>query len=186
MDEAAKLRIAELGFDAESFCRDIADHKSSLRGEPSVYCGTYAKYGDGDLSASALYEIAQAMNVDLALLLTGDAPKMSVFTVTRKDKGVSVNRRSQYAYQALAANLAGKKAEPFVVTVPTTERDARITLNAHPGQEMDYVLEGTLKVVIHGNEVVLNPGDSIYFDSSHPHGMASIGDIPAKFLAIIM
>ncbi len=154
----------------------------------AIPVATYLDYenGDGDLSASALYEIAQAMNVDLALLLTGDAPKMSVFTVTRKDKGVSVNRRSQYAYQALAANLAGKKAEPFVVTVPTTERDARITLNAHPGQEMDYVLEGTLKVVIHGNEVVLNPGDSIYFDSSHPHGMASIGDIPAKFLAIIM
>lgn len=50
MDEAAKLRIAELGFESESFSRDIADHKSSLRGEPSVYCGTYAKYGDGDLS----------------------------------------------------------------------------------------------------------------------------------------
>ena len=154
----------------------------------AIPVATYLDYenGDGDLSASALYEIAQAMNVDLALLLTGDAPKMSVFTVTRKDKGVSVNRRSQYAYQALAANLAGKKAEPFVVTVPTTERDARITLNAHPGQEMDYVLEGPLKVVIHGNEAVLNPGDSIYFATSHPHGMASIGDIPAKFLAIIM
>lgn len=142
--------------------------------------------GDGDISASELYEIAQAMDVDLALLLTGDAPKMNIFTVTRKDKGVDVKRRSQYGYQQLAANFADKKIEPFIVTVPTTEKDAKATLNAHPGQEMSYVLEGKLKVVIHGNEIILEPGDCIYFDSTHPHGMVTVGDQPAKFLAIIM
>ena len=142
--------------------------------------------GEDDIPASLLYEAARVMNVDLALLLTGDAPKMNIFTVTRKDKGVTVNRRSQYGYQALAANFAGKRIEPFIVTVPTTEKDAKVCLNAHPGQEMDYVLEGTLKVVIHGNEIILNAGDSIFFDSSHPHGMATVGDVPAKFMAIIM
>lgn len=149
---------------------------------------TYLDYenGEGDISASALYEIANALEVDLSLLLTGDAPKMSIFTVTRKGKGVTVQRRREYGYQALASNFADKKAEPFIVTVPTTSPDAEIALNTHPGQEMDYVLEGTLKVVIHGNVILLNEGDSIYFDSNRPHGMASVGDVPAKFLAIIM
>ncbi len=142
--------------------------------------------GTGDISASTLNEAAQILHVDLALLLTGEAPRMNVFTVTRAGKGVFVDRRKEYKYQSLAANFVGKKIEPFHVTVPPQPEDAEIHMNSHPGQEMDYMLEGTLKVVIHGNTVILNPGDCIYYDSSNPHGMAAIGDTPAKFIAIIM
>ena len=142
--------------------------------------------GTEDISASKLYEIAQILNVDLALLLTGDSPKMDVFTVTRAGKGVAVDRRRQYKYQALAANFANKKTEPFLVTIPSKGEDAEVSLNSHPGQEFDYVLEGTLKLVIHGNVIILNPGDCIYYDSNNPHGMAAIGDTPTKIIALIM
>ncbi len=142
--------------------------------------------GNEDISASKLYEISQILNVDLALLLTGDSPKMNVFTVTRAGKGVAVDRRKQYKYQALAANFANKKTEPFLVTIPSKGEDAEVSLNCHPGQEFDYVLEGTLKIVIHNNVIILNPGDSIYYDSNNPHGMAAIGDSPAKIIALIM
>lgn len=142
--------------------------------------------GCEDISASKLYEIARILNVDLALLLTGEAPRMDVFTVTRAGQGVGVERRREYKYMALAANFSNKKAEPFLVTVPPSPPDAEVAQNSHPGQEMDYMLEGVLKVVIHGNEVILNPGDCIYYDSLNPHGMAAIGDKPAKFIAIIM
>lgn len=142
--------------------------------------------GNEDISASKLYEISQILNVDLALLLTGDSPKMNVFTVTRAGKGVAVDRRKQYKYQALAANFANKKTEPFLVTIPSKGEDAEVSLNCHPGQEFDYVLEGTLKIVIHNNVIILNPGDSIYYDSNNPHGMAAIGDTPAKIIALIM
>ena len=142
--------------------------------------------GEEDISASKLYEIAQILNVDLALLLTGDAPKMNVFTVTRAGHGVAVDRRRQYKYQALAANFANKKTEPFLVTIPSGGDSPEVSLNRHPGQEFDYVLEGTLKIVIHGNEIILNPGDSIFYDSNNPHGMAAIGDQPAKIIALIM
>lgn len=142
--------------------------------------------GNGDISASKLYEISQLLGVDLALLLTGEAPKMNVFTVTRSGQGVIVDRRKEYKYQALAANFAEKKCEPFLVTVPPEDENTKIAQNCHPGQEMDYMLEGTLKVVIHSNEIILNPGDCIYYDSSNPHGMKAIGDKPAKFIAIIL
>lgn len=142
--------------------------------------------GQEDISASRLHEIAQKLGVDLALLLTGKTPRMNVFAVTRKGEGVAVERRRQYQYEALAYNFAGKKAESFVVAVPVSEPGAEIALNSHPGQEMDYILEGTLKVVICGNELILTPGDSIYYDSSYPHGMATVGARPARFLAVIL
>ena len=47
---------------------------------------------------------------------------------------------------------------------------AAIRLHDHPGVEFIYVLQGTLSVHIGGEEHGLGAGDSIYFDSSVPHG----------------
>jgi quercetin dioxygenase-like cupin family protein len=146
----------------------------------------YSKYESGelDIPASILFEIAQLLEVDMTVLLTGEDPRMHIFTITRKDEGVSVERRKQYQYEGLAPNFIHKKAEPFVVTVePQSNQDS--TPNSHPGQEFDYVLEGSLKVIIHDNEIILNEGDSIYFDSNYNHSMQAVGDKAAKFLAII-
>jgi quercetin dioxygenase-like cupin family protein len=146
----------------------------------------YNKYESGelDIPASILFEIAQLLKVDMTVLLTGEDPRMHIFTITRKDEGVSVERRKQYQYEGLAPNFIHKKAEPFIVTVePQSNQDS--TPNSHPGQEFDYVLEGSLKVTIHNNEIILNEGDSIYFDSNYNHSMQVVGDKAAKFLAII-
>lgn len=44
-------RLAELDFSPESLRDAISEHESDYREEnPSVYCGTYGKYNDGDLS----------------------------------------------------------------------------------------------------------------------------------------
>ncbi len=162
----------------------VAEMAKCIGTTEEYYCAYEA--GNEDISASRLYEIAQKLGVDLSLLLTGSAPRMNTFTVTRKGKGPGVARRQQYQYQALAANFANKKGEPFIVTVPVRGDTAEVSLNQHPGQELDYVLEGTLKVVVCGNEIILNEGDCIFYDSSHPHGMVAMGSEPAKFIAIIL
>ena len=48
------------------------------------------------------------------------------------------------------------------------------------------MLEGSLKVTIHDNEVVLNEGDSIFFDSMYEHVMEALNDMPVKLLAVVM
>jgi quercetin dioxygenase-like cupin family protein len=111
---------------------------------------------------------------------------MHYFTVTRKGQGISVERRKQYKYQSLASNFINKKAEPFIVTVEPKPKGAAVQTNAHPGQEFNYVLEGSLKFIIRDQEFVLEAGDSIYFDSSCEHAMIALGGKPARFLAIIM
>ena len=78
------------------------------------------------------------------------------------------------------------KAEPFEVCVEPSSEDTPIHLSSHPGQEFNYMLEGSMILYIDGHHIVLNEGDSLYFDSSHSHGMKAIGDKPAKFLAIII
>jgi transcriptional regulator with XRE-family HTH domain len=148
----------------------------------------YALYESGqeDIPASILYEVAQELKVDMGVLLTGEDPKMHIFTVTRHGHGVGVARVHQYAYQSLAANFIHKKAEPFLVTVPPREDGTRPVTNAHPGQEFDYVVSGTLRVYIHNQVLVLETGDSVFFDSGHDHAMEAVGDVPATFLAVIV
>lgn len=169
--------------------RDISGISSEEMTEKlALTIDTYSKYenGEDDIPASVLLEIAQVLNVDMSVLLTGESPRMHIFSVTRKDKGVSVQRRKDYKYQNIAANFAHKKAEPFIVKVDPKPEGTPVSSNSHPGQEFDYVLEGTLKVVIHNNEIVLEEGDSIFFDSNYAHGMQAMGGKPAKFLAVIL
>lgn len=149
---------------------------------------SYQRYENGseDIPASILYKIAADLQVDMGLLLTGEAPRMHIFTVTRKGKGVDVERRKQYSYQNLAANFIHKKAEPFMVTVDPKPDTSQPKKNAHPGQEFNFVLEGRLKIYIHKNEIELEAGDSIYFDANYEHAMEALDGQPAKFLAIIL
>ena len=51
---------------------------------------------------------------------------------------------------------------------------------------MNYVLEGRLLIGLNGKEIELNPGDSLYFDSSLPHGMKALDGKTVRFLAIIL
>ena len=58
--------------------------------------------------------------------------------------------------------------------------------NSHDGQEFDYILSGTMHIVIGKNDLTLNPGDSVYYDSRMPHAMEAAGDEPVQFLAIVI
>lgn len=147
----------------------------------------YKKYetGEIDIPASFLYELANRFQVDLGLLLTGEETRMNIFDVTRANKGVKVSRRKEYEYENLCEKFKNKKAEMFIVTVDP-EEDPIPSLNTHLGQEFNYVLEGSMKLYIHNNEIVLNEGDSIIFDASHRHAMVALNDEKAKFLAMII
>ena len=173
-------RVKELRELSEISIQDIASKLKIGADKYSLY-----EKGEEDIPASVLVEIAQIFKVDTTLLLTGESPRMNIFTVTRNGKGVEVERRKEYKYQSLAANFVHKKAEPFIVTVEPKPEGTQIHTNTHPGQEMDYLLEGRLKMMIHGNEIILEPGDSIYFDSGYEHGMLALDGAPAKFLAMI-
>ncbi|MDR0994126.1 MAG: cupin domain-containing protein [Verrucomicrobiota bacterium] len=148
----------------------------------------YLEYEDGskDIPASVLHDAAHVMGADLTELLTGEAPRLKIFTVTRAGKGVSVERRKDYRYLNLATNFIGRKADVFEVSVPPETETEGAHANAHPGQEMDYLLEGRLLVNIHGNDLILEPGDCVYFDATHPHSMRALDGKPARFLALII
>jgi Uncharacterized conserved protein, contains double-stranded beta-helix domain len=183
----------------EETIKEIADRIKDLREimgvsienmakELKIAPELYRNYENGmaDIPASVLYLLAQRFNVELTSLLTGEEPRLHSYALTRKGKGVFVERRQDYKYQNLALNFIHKKAEPFLVTVDPDDADAPVHLNKHPGQEFDYVLEGTLQLVLGKNEIILNEGDSLFYDSNIPHGMKALNQKKVQFLAIIL
>ncbi len=113
-------------------------------------------------------------------------PNYVYFSVVRKGKGLKLERTKQYKYESLAYNFIHKKAEPFMVTVEPRPGDTWPEFNSHPGQEFNYVVEGTMKTIIDGHEIILNPGDSVYFDSGCKHAMKAMNNEPVRFLAIVL
>ncbi len=142
--------------------------------------------GSADIPISFLLALGSRFNVELSALLTGGEPKLKIYTLTRAGDGVSVNRRKQYKYQSLGFNMADKVGEPFLVTTEPVPEGTPISSYSHDGQEFDYVLEGTLRIVINGKELLLYPGDSVYFNSGYPHGMQAVDGKSAKFLAFVL
>jgi transcriptional regulator with XRE-family HTH domain len=172
-------RIKELreiyAVSAESLARDL-----------QLPLTDYMNYESGsfDIPVGVLYKIAHKFDIELSALLSGDNPRLHIYNLVRKGQGLSVDRRKQYTYESLAFNFIDKKTEPFLVTVEPDE--AALTYGSHPGQEFNFIIEGSLMLIIDKHELVLQEGDSIYFDSSYNHAMKALNNKPARFLAVIV
>jgi transcriptional regulator with XRE-family HTH domain len=142
--------------------------------------------GKTDISVALLIKISQKLGVEFGALLTGENPRLHQYCIVRKGHGAQVERMKQYKYESLAYNFIHKKAEPFLVIAEPYADDRKLSYNAHPGQEFNYILEGSLMVYFEDHAIELHEGDSIYFDSSHKHAMKAINGKPVKFLAMIM
>lgn len=169
--------------------REIAGMSAeSLADEFNIPHATYLAYenGSADIPVGLLYEIAHKFNVELTALLTGEEPRLHQYSLVRDGHGIDIERRKEYKYQDLAYNFIHKKGEVFYVTVEPKPAGTPPSANRHPGQEFNYVLEGTMKVVFDTSEVLLHRGDSLYFDAAQNHAMVAQDGKPAKFLAVIM
>ena len=142
--------------------------------------------GEQDIPVSILHQISLHYGIDLSALMFGDEPRMNAYFLTRKGKGAAVERTKAYKYQSLAAGFMNRKADPFIVTVEPGNESVPVHLNSHPGQEFNLVIEGRMLINIEGKEIILNQGDSIYFNSKLPHGMKALDGKTVRFLAVIM
>ncbi|HTN68882.1 MAG TPA: XRE family transcriptional regulator [Dysgonamonadaceae bacterium] len=142
--------------------------------------------GEKDMTISVMKAISEKFNIDISTLMFDDEPKMSSYFITRRGKGLSINRVETYKYQTLAGGFNNRKAEVFEVTIEPRVAELPLHTSNHGGQEFNRVLSGKMRFFIDNKELVLHEGDSIYFDASRPHGMQPMDGKPVKFLAVIL
>ena len=168
--------------------REISDYTvAEAAAATGVSEAEYSAYESGsvDIPISFLHKFSALFGVDTTTVLTGEAPRLSVCALTRKNMGVDITRAEHYIYKNLAYNFNHRKVEPLLVTV-VPGANAKMETNSHSGHEFDYVLEGKLRLKVGNQTMELLPGDSAYYDSIHPHAMQAIGDEACRFLAIVI
>ncbi|MBQ2042885.1 MAG: helix-turn-helix transcriptional regulator, partial [Firmicutes bacterium] len=150
----------------------------------------YLLYESGtvDLPFTFIHKCALAYGVGMADLLEGRSAKLSTYTVTRKGHGVDTAREDGIMIQNMAPWFVNKLAEPYYVTYQYSEelQDKPIHTTKHSGQEFDFVVSGRLKIQIGDNVEYLSEGDSIFYNSSLPHGMIAVDGRDCVFIAIVV
>ena len=158
--------------------------KTDVSNEEYILCES----GQSDLNFAFIYRCALALNVDVTDIIEGHSPTLKSFTVTRAGRGQEIANAHGMTYFNLAYAFQNRIAEPLYVrsvfTADAQQRD--IELTTHDGQELDLVIDGHLLVQVGGHRTTLGPGDSIYFDSSAPHGMIAVGGEDCSFYAIVL
>jgi len=136
-----------------------------------------------DPGVSELLSIARALGTDISAFLYGKEYDEKTSIVTRQNSRVKVERARLLKYESLAPRYAGRHMEPFIIDV-FPDSDSGPDFSRHPGEEFHYVMSGILKITVADKTYELEPGDSIYFDSSLPHALCSLTD-KATIIAMI-
>ncbi len=141
-----------------------------------------------DLPFTFIHKCALAFGVEITDLLEGQSAKLTSYNITRKGQGQTTANEEGILIQNIAPKFKNKIANPYWVRYEYSEelQNKPIELTTHTGQEFDLVVSGTLKVRVGDHTETLNEGDSIYYNSSTPHGMIAVGGSDCVFLAMVM
>ncbi len=141
-----------------------------------------------DFPFTFIHKCSIAFGVGITDLLEGRTAHLSSYTVTRKGNGQETAKEEGIEIRNLAPMFQKKISEPYWVKYeykPELQNKPIHTVT-HSGQEFDYILKGRLKVQIGDNIEYLSEGDSIYYNSSAPHGMIAVDGDDCLFLAVVL
>ena len=141
--------------------------------------------GQTELTYSKLAKLAAGLEVPIGELFAEPAPalrKGGRRVVDRRGGGPVIDVQSNL-HRFLAADLAQKHYFPCVVDVAATGDG--LDSEAHGGEEFALVLEGKVRFHCEGYEpVVLEVGDSVYFDAAMAHRYLRASEEPARILCV--
>jgi acetyl-CoA synthetase len=150
----------------------------------------YKQYESGslDLPFTFIHKCALAFSIGMSDLLEGRSALLNTYTVTRKGHGQDTAREDGIVIQHMAPMFKNRLSEPYYVTYKYSEelQNKPIHTTKHSGQEFDYVVSGRMKIQVGDNVEYLSEGDSIFYNSSLPHGMIAVDGRDCVFIAMIM
>ena len=155
-----------------------------------VTVNQYLQYENGqlDFPFTFIHKCSMAFGIGITDLLEGKSAHLSSYTVTRKGEGQETAKEDGISIKNLAPMFRKKIAEPYWVRYDYDEelQNKPIHLTKHSGQEFDFVMKGRLKIQVGDNVEYLSEGDSIYYNSSTPHGMIAVDGRECLFVAVVL
>ena len=138
--------------------------------------------GHATPSLRVLHTIAAVLNINIASLFDTSTDEQ---VVRRNGERPLIHLESRTGggsidLEHLAPHHEQSQLEAHIhIVQPGAESDGEIT---HAGEEIGYVLEGTIELMVDEKPYILNPGDSFYFRSELAHRYRNPSDTVAKLL----
>lgn len=141
--------------------------------------------GETSASISNLIVIAGRLQIPLGdFFKDSEASAYPEYVLSRaEDRHVEMPGEG-YTYHLSSGDLADQRMSAFELTFPPGE-EMHPNLVTHHGEEVLYLLEGTIEFQIGKDTFVMQPGDCAHFNSETPHMGRSIGDRPARLLMVV-
>jgi transcriptional regulator with XRE-family HTH domain len=136
-------------------------------------------------SIGNLLEIAGVLQVRPAELfadIEGEDRTRAYRVVRSIDAVPSKDAGANYTWRKLASGIGEQRLETFLLELSTKPR--KPTLVAHPGEEMCFVLEGSVEFQVGDETIALERGDSIHLRSDVPHMAWARGSGSARLLMV--
>ncbi len=133
-------------------------------------------------SVSTLQQIAAALEVPITAFFETNAPKNSVAHIVARNRP-----RMAFAHgtlEDLGAGLTSRAVEPFVVTLEPHANSGDSPI-VHTGFEFVFCLQGRMTYRVEDQSYVLEPGDSLLFESYLPHRWQNDEAQPAQAILVL-
>ncbi|MGR3373847.1 helix-turn-helix domain-containing protein [Pseudooceanicola nanhaiensis] len=130
--------------------------------------------------------LARGLGVDVAELFAEESSRFETGGVAVARRGeFGYHETENYSYEMLFPQVRGKAMVPMMGTLKPLEQMRFDRMVSHGGEEFLLVLEGRVIVQLADrDDVLLDQGDSLYFDSGRGHLYASALDAPARILVV--
>jgi transcriptional regulator with XRE-family HTH domain len=126
-----------------------------------------------DPTVSTFWKICAALNIPFSSFFEGN--KETTFVVRKDQRRVVELSNSKVRYHELTPHNHSGNMEFILVEIQPGEI-TEMELVSHTGEECGFVLQGSLKVCLGDEEIILNEGDSISFQSMVPHRYINPGN----------
>jgi transcriptional regulator with XRE-family HTH domain len=133
-------------------------------------------------SCSTLQQIATALGVPITAFFETGLPQSSVIHI-------KANQRPHAAFahgtlEDLGAGLKSRAVEPFVIILEPNSGSGANSI-VHTGHEFVYCLQGRIVYTVEERPYLLEPGDSLLFESHLPHRWQNVDTEPSQALLVL-
>ncbi len=162
-----------------------------LAARTGIPFSTLSKLENGKMAMTydKLVLVAQGLGVDLGVLVAGEEPAprppaIGRRSVTRAGEWLNADS-AKHEHHYPASDLLGKLMVPVIIDVVARSAEEVGGLVRHSGEEYLYVVCG--KMELHTDlyaPLVIDEGDSVYFDSGMAHAYVNVGEGPCRVISV--
>ena len=178
----------DIGARLKKFRKERGHSLTTLGDLTGISEATLSRVENGQtlVSAHNLYALSKALNVDITALYEDSASPLrsGIRSISRSAAGHTIATQ-KFTSTVFGSDLANKKMHPALNEITACDLEEAGGLSSHDGEEFLFVVSG--KLVLHSQHyapLLLEAGDSIYFDGSMPHAYLSADKTPAHILVV--